>query len=79
MKNPVSTCRQIIEYIHEMTELIRMRAEQGGTGTTRPSNVPINHRFFLFQRRSIIQRPGISVYDDVRPNRNERSNEKCLI
>ena len=32
MKNPVATCRKIIEYIHELTELIRERAEVGGTG-----------------------------------------------
>lgn len=45
MKNPVSTCRKISEYIHEMTELIRERAEQGGTG--RISSLILNQLDFF--------------------------------
>ena len=32
IRNPVSICRKIFEYIHEMTVLIRGRLERGGSG-----------------------------------------------
>ncbi len=32
IKNPVTMCRKIIEYIHEMTVLIKARLLKGGSG-----------------------------------------------
>jgi len=38
IKNPVSICRKIFEYIHEMTVLIRAHLLLGGSGISNQWN-----------------------------------------
>jgi hypothetical protein len=37
IKNPVTTCRKIFEYIHEMTVLIQARLLKGDSGERDPN------------------------------------------
>ena len=44
MKNPVSLCRKIFEYIREMTTLIQARLLKGGSGRSSAPSISSSHR-----------------------------------